>query len=382
MGNKLHSKPVISIIYNTTAYVYKFRMNLIQELKNAGFRVVVISPVDEYVPILVAQGVEHYPVTISQYGMNPFRELHTIYQIYTVLKKIKPVCSLHYTVKPNIFGNIAARMAGINVINNIAGAGRAFSDESNFLRNFISFLYKYSLKRAAKVFFQNNDDMKVFLDNKLVEANIVERVPGSGVDLTRYVPKSKNKDTVFKFLFIGRLLKEKGIEELLKAAEKILQHSQDVVFEIVGEFEELPVYINKAILEKYLSNHSIVYHGTVSPDYIPKLIADCDCVVLPSYYREGVPRSLLEAAAMAKPIITTDNVGCQEVVDEGFNGYKVPVKDSHALAAAMLKMLDLPEAKREQMGQNGRAKVEKEFDEAIVINAYLGAIEKIVPEKK
>lgn len=360
----------ILLVYNTTAYVYKFRINLIKEIEKLGYKVVVLSPRDEYVAKLEEQNIEHCHINMSQYGMNPIKELKTMYELYKIFKVYKPEYSLHYTIKPNIFGSVVADLLGIKVVNNIAGAGKSFSSDGLF-QKFIKLLYKIGLKKSQRVFFQNYDDMNLFLDNNIVKKEIAYRIPGSGVDLSKYdfIPLKQRDET--NFLFIGRLLKEKGIEYFLEATQLVLQNSHNANFYIVGEHENNSDYVEKTLLHKYLENENIYYYGAVSPNEMPKIISDSTCVVLPSYYREGVPRSLLEAASMGKPIITTDNVGCREVVDEGRNGYICEVKNSRYLAEKIIQFINLSFEEKVKMGKYSRHKMENEFDEKIVLEAYM-----------
>jgi glycosyltransferase involved in cell wall biosynthesis len=373
-------RKIVTIVYNTAFYVYKFRMNLIKDLMSQGYDVVVLSPVDEYVVVLQSNGIEHVAIAMSQYGMNPLKELFSTIDIYKKLKRISPVCSLHYTIKPNIFGSLAARMAGVPVVNNIAGAGRAFSEKKFLFARFIVLLYKLGLSKSYHVFFQNNDDMELFLRSGAVRPDIVGRLPGSGVDLKKYSHNPATvDDEIFRFLFVGRLLKEKGIVEYLKAAKLILNSRMDreIHFEVVGELDGTSACIDKSTLSEFLQDKRFIYHGTVSPDVMPAILGNVDCVVLPSYYGEGVPRSLLEAAALSKAIITTDSVGCREVVDEGVNGFKVPVRDVRALTFSMEKILRMTPEELKEMGAAGRKKVVKEFDEAIVLKAYRDIVQSI-----
>jgi len=362
----------ITLLYNTTVYVYKFRINLIQQIQKLGYEVIVVSPEDDYVEKLRELGIQHHHIDMSQYGLNPFKELFTTYKIYKVLKEYQPQYSLHYTIKPNIFGGIAAYFANVDVISNIAGAGKAFSNEDSLFAKIISVLYKIGLKKSKKVLFQNYDDMNLFLAKKILSKEKAERIPGSGVDLKNY--KTKNTKAGSEFLFVGRLLKEKGIEYYLEAAVLTLEKFPNAIFKLVGEHENRPEYINKELLDKYLEHKNIIYYGSVSPDRMPSILDEASCIVLPSYYREGVPRSLLEAASMSKPIITTNNVGCKEVVDEGVNGYKCEIKDAHCLHLSMCKFLSLSDEEKINMGKNGRKKMEQEFDEKIVINKYINLI--------
>ena len=363
----------ITLLYNTTVYVYKFRIKLIQKLQELGYEVIVVAPRDEYVKKLQELNIKHQHIDISQYGLNPFKELLTTYKIYKIFKKYNPEYSLHYTIKPNIFGGIAAYFTNIKVINNIAGAGKAFTNENSLFAKIISLLYKIGLSNSYYILFQNNDDMQLFLNRNIVSEKKSKRIPGSGVDLTKYNNGGNNSDGKY-FLFVGRLLKEKGIENYLEAAKMTLKKFPDTIFKIVGEHEDRKEYISKDILNKYLENENIIYYGAVSPDKMPSILGESFCIVLPSYYREGVPRSLLEAAAMSKPIITTNNVGCREVVDENINGYKCEIQDSECLHQSMVKFLNLSDNEKYTMGQNGRKKMEKEFDEKIVIDQYISLI--------
>jgi len=370
----MNNAKVITIVYNTAVYIYKFRVNLIKRLQERGFTVVLLCPYDEYVGKLEALGAVYHPIRMSQYGMNPFQDLVTIYDIYEAFKKYKPQYSLHYTIKPNIYGGIAARLAGVKVVNNVAGAGKAFANADSLFTKFITFLFRMGLKRSHKVFFQNFDDMNLFIERKIVTQQQSRRIPGSGVDINRFSCTPHAQEEI-RFLFVGRLLLEKGITYYLDAAASVCERHDHVFFDLVGEHEEGKDYIPLQTLEKHLKNAQIRYYGKVSPDVMPDIIGKCACVVLPSFYREGVPRSLLEAAAMCKPIITTDNVGCREVVDEGVNGYKCPIKDAACLSRKMMDFIALSQEERTQMGANGRAKIEREFDETFVLDAYMATIQ-------
>lgn len=377
------SKKTVTIVYNTAIYVYKFRMNLIKKLQDKGYHIVVMAPYDSYVEKLKSHGIEHYDIQMSQYGMNPIKEIATIYQYWKAFKNIKPVLSLHYTIKPNIYGNIAALFSNTPVINNIAGAGKAFADNNKPLTFLIENLFKFAFSASNKVFFQNNDDMNLFLKHKLVSKEKSERIPGSGVDLKKFtVSKTEKNNNEIVFLFIGRLLIQKGIGDYLEAAANIKNEYKNIKFLIVGEHEDYEDYIETNILNNYCDGTIIKYLGRVSPDRMPEILNGSDCVVLPSYYREGVPRSLLEAAAMGKPIITTNSVGCKEVVDEEYNGFKCNPKDTKCITIAMKKLIEMPKEKRIVMGNNGRLKMEKEFDENYVLDRYMKAISKISEAKE
>lgn len=367
------TRPVITIIYNTTIHVLKSRIRLIETLQEAGYKVVVLSSADEATVELARRGIAHRHIPMSQYSINPLTELKAMRAIFVELRKLKPVVSLHYTIKPNIFGTLAAKRAGVPVINNVAGSGRAYTTGNFLFRRMITRLYKLAFRHSSKVFFQNSDDLKTFLDADILDASKAIRIPGSGVDLDRFIPTATPLKAT-RFLFIGRLLKEKGIAEFLDASRRLKSKYMDAQFHIVGEHEELPIYLEKSRLDQAVAAGVVTYHGAVLPGEIETLIKDASCVVLPSYYGEGVPRVLLEACASGRPIITTDNVGCRDVIVDGENGFMVRTRDSKELERAMARFLETSEEVRSAMGQAARRKVENEFDERLVLQAYMSAI--------
>ncbi len=371
-------KPIVTIVYNTCVYVEKFRLRLIEAIQLGGYDVVVIAPTDEATPRLVDRGIIHYPISMLQYGMNPLDDLRSMRQIVKILRALKPVVSLHYTIKPNVFGTLAAHYVGVPVINNIAGAGRAFSDGSFLLRWTVIGLYRLALAKSLRVFFQNSDDMARFRDLGLVRESQCIRIPGSGVDLERYALTPLNDEPV-RFLFIGRLLLAKGILEFLNAANALLatELSNVLRFDVVGEHELHRTYIAKSDLDRLTANERVNYLGAVPPECVQRMIKTSSCVVLPSFYGEGVPRVLLEACASGRPIITTDNVGCREVVEDGVNGFKVPVRDTSELIDAMRRFVQLPIEMRTALGIAARKTAENRFDEQLVIDAYLDALREI-----
>ncbi len=367
----------IAISINTSWNIYNFRLGLIKALQKEGFEVYAIAPKDDYSEKLEKLGVKHIDIFMNNKGTNPIEDIKTIWEYYKIYKQIKPDVALHYTIKPNIYGTIGAKLAGVKVINNIAGLGTLFINEK-FATKIAKYLYKYSQKKADKIFFQNRDDFELFVKEKLIEKNKCDILPGSGVDIEKFKPIKVNKqDNVFRFLLIARMLWDKGVGEYVEAAKVIKQKCKNVEFLLLGAAGvDNPTAIPKETIEKWEKEGIVKYLGT--SDDVKSEIAKADCIVLPSYYREGVPRTLLEAAAMEKPIITTNNIGCKEVVDDGINGYLCNVKDSKDLANKMEKMLNLIEEERIKMGKAGREKIIKEFDEKIVIEKYLKAIKEVM----
>jgi glycosyltransferase involved in cell wall biosynthesis len=314
---------------------------------------------------------------MNRKGTNPVEDMKTTIQFYRLYKKIKPDVVLHFTIKPNIYGTIAARLLNIKIINNIAGLGTLFIKE-NFFTKIASLLYKYSLNKSNVIFFQNNEDFELFINRKLVQKKKCDILPGSGVNINKFKPrKVKNNDNKFKFLLMSRMLWNKGIGEYVEAARLINKKYSNVEFQLLGFIDkENKNAISEQQIQKWAEEKIINYLG--SSDDVRNFIANADCIVLPSYYREGIPRSLLEAASMAKVIITTDTIGCREIVNEGINGFLCKIKDAKDLASKMEKVLNLTKDERNKMGRAGREKILAEFNETIVINKYLKAIKNII----
>ncbi|MGV0983515.1 MAG: glycosyltransferase family 4 protein [Limnohabitans sp.] len=391
----------VVICLNTAWNLVNFRAGLIRALVAAGYEVAAVAPDDKYADGLKALGCRFVPLHMENGGTNPVQDAMLTWRFLRLFTHERPDVYLGYTVKPNVYGSLAAHIMGIPVINNIAGLGAVFI-RGGLLVRVVRWLYRTALKRSAKVFFQNPDDRALFIEGGLVRAEVTELLPGSGIDLTRFVPvplsscaalnvssrtrtgiqnasKSSIADQVrnddsgsFRFLLISRMLRDKGVGEYVEAARQLRQRWSLAEFCLLGFLDvQNPAAISRAEMEAWVAEGVVNYLG-VSDD-VRTQIATADCVVLPSY-REGTPRTLLEAAAMARPIITTDAVGCREVVDDGVNGYLCQVRDAKNLADKMEQMLRLSPDQRTEMGLRGRAKMEAEFDEQIVIDKYLAAI--------
>lgn len=366
----------IAIVLNSSWPAYNFRMNLARKLKYNGYNVCFIAKRDdEKYCKLIEKEFELYSLDIDVKGINPINDLKTIFSLYKIYKLIKPDVVLNFTIKANIYSSIVAGAMGIKSISNITGLGTIFIKQ-NLITKIAKLLYKIALNCNDKVFFQNNDDKNLFLESNLVQKNKVNLIPGSGVDINKFKPIKKTEDGIFKFLLVARLLTDKGIIEYINAIKIIQNKYIKVKFQLLGAVGvENKTAIGKIELETWVDDALIDYLGTT--DNVQDIIADCNCVVLPSY-REGTPRSLLEAAAMEKPIIATNAVGCKEVVDDGINGYLCEVKNARDLADKMEMMINLSEEDRISMGKFGRKKIIEQFDENIVINKYLKSIEEIL----
>lgn len=366
---------LILINLNTTWNIYNFRLSLIQELQKKGFKIAALAPRDRYNCKLEELGVECFHINLNPKGTNPISDLRLVYQYYKIFKELKPIIILGYTIKPNIYGNIAARLLSISTINNISGLGTLFIKNS-FATYIGKFLYKLSLASSTHVFFQNKDDQQLFIENRLVKSGITSLIPGSGVNVEKF-HCHRNKNKGIKFLFVGRLLGDKGVFEYLKAAVSVLKTHPEKEFLLVGELgSSNKTTMSKKQLEDFTNNYpQIKYLGKT--DNIVSLLQSVDVMVLPSY-REGLSKSLIEAASMKLPIITTNVSGCKEVVDDMFNGVLCEVKSKNSLEKAIYRMISLTEQERLEFGIKGREKVINEFSVEIVNKIYIDKINKII----
>ncbi len=365
----------IAIVVNNSWYAWNMRANLGFAFQKRGYEVVFISPFDEYSEKLKENFI-YEDISINSKGTNPLEDMKTIYYFYKIYKKVKPNIILHYNIKPNIYGTVAASILNIPTINNIAGLGTLFIKQ-NFITKIAKWLYKFSQKRATKIFFQNSDDFIMFIDEQIVEKYKCDILPGSGVDIEKFKPVEKQDDGIFRFLIVSRMLWAKGIGEYVEAAKIIKEKYKNIEFQLLGHLDVAsPTAISKKQMDIWVNDQIVNYLG--SSDNVRVEMSKVDCMVLPSYYREGTPRTLLESASMAKPIITTDNVGCRDVVDDGINGYLCEVKNVEDLVEKMEMMINLSDEERLAMGKAGRKKIVREFDEKIVINKYLESIKEIL----
>ena len=369
----MKKKQTVAIVLNTSWNIYNFRLGLLKALEKEGYRIVTIAPRDEYSQKLEALGYEYREIKINNSGTNPIEEIKLIYDFVKLYKEVKPDILLHYTIKPNVYGSIAADILDIPVITNISGLGTVFLTNS-FPSKIAKFLYKVAMRIPKKVFFQNSDDRELFIAKKLVNPKITALLAGSGIDTEKFAPKKDAGPSggPLRFLFIARLVKDKGIVEYVDAARLLKEKYPDVEFAILGAFYPgNPTAIRQEEMHRWVKEGAVRYLGV--RDDVRSVIAAAACVVLPSY-REGLSRVLLEASSMAKPIVTTDVPGCKDVVEDGINGFLCRAKDVKDLADTMEKMILLSEAKREEMGRRGREKAVGEFDEKIVIRHYIDAI--------
>ena len=363
----------ILLTVNAGWNVLNFRTPLVTGLIADGHRLTVLAPDDGHAAALSALGCDFVPLPMDLKGLSPKRDSALIWRFQREFRRLHPDCVLSFTIKNNIYGALAARLRGHPVLPNVTGLGTAFLS-GRPLQLVAEQLYRRAFARCPTVFFQNGDDRDLFLDRRLVAAAQARVLPGSGIDLDKFAPPAEAPPTErpFTFLLIARLLRDKGVVEFAEAARALRARLPDARFVLLGPLgADNRSAIPAETVEGWVREGIVEHHPPVTD--VRPLIAAADCVVLPSY-REGTPRTLLEAAAMGRPLIATDVPGCRAVVDEGVTGLLCAARDPASLARAMARMAAQSPAQRAAMGRAGRAKMEREYDQAIVVAAYRDAI--------
>ncbi|MFL6716697.1 MAG: glycosyltransferase family 4 protein [Burkholderiaceae bacterium] len=363
----------IAVVANTTWYVYNFRRNLMMHLRDMGHELFAVGPEDRYADFFRQEGIAHIHVPFHGAGKNPLREVETLLRLRRIFRQHRIDVVLSYTPKGNIYSAFA--LAGLEgkLLVNVSGLGRAFSRDGLLART-VQRLYQQAFRRAEWVFFQNDEDRSTFIGKRIVSHYKSSRLPGSGVDLRRFSASHQAVDgprdaSGLAFLFVARLLWDKGIGEYVEAARLVKRRHPDARFRVLGSIDRGGAgAVPEETLRAWMDEGLIEYLGAC--DDVRPHLASADCIVLPSFYREGVPRSLLEAAAMSRPVITTDAVGCRDTVDDQFSGLLCKPKDSADLAEKICQFIAMPAAERALMGRRAREKMERDFDERIVIDAY------------
>lgn len=354
----------IIVLASLAESLINFRGPLIREFVKAGHEVYGCAPGGnpDIAKKLACIGALYRPTTLERTGMNPVRDARSLLDLRRLIKEIGPDVILSYTIKPVIFGSICARSAGVKRIYSIiTGLGFAFSGETfkqRAVNCLVTPLYRLALSLNEKVFFQNPDDRELFIEKSIIpDRRKTVLLNGSGVDMDRFAPAPCKTDPI-SFLLIARLIKDKGIFEFVEAATLLKSRHPEVSFRVLGPFETGPAGIKESQMDEWMSSGVIEYLGET--DDVRPYIAGASVYVLPSY-REGVPRSVLEAMAMGRPVVTTDAPGCRETVKEGENGFMVPVKDSRALGAAMERFITDP-GLVERFGKKSLEIIEERFD--------------------
>lgn len=359
----------VLFLVNHDLTIYNFRLEIIERLLSDGYEVAISSPYGDKIDKLVQLGCSYYPIEIERHGMNPIKELKLLHDYQKQMEEIRPDYVCGFTIKPNIYGALAAGQKNIPFIANITGLGVAV--ESPGLRQRILVgMYKLSFRKVQRVFLQNEANRQFFIDHKIAVSKHA-MLPGSGVNLQRFAYKPYPSDGVIKFAFLCRIMKEKGIDEYLEMAKQIKLKFPHTEFHICGFCET----DYEGILAKYHADGTVIYHGMIRD--VARFLDDIHCVVHPTFYPEGISNVLLEAAATGRPIITTDRAGCREVVDDGINGYMIPQRDTKKLIEAVDRFLCLSNQEREAMGRAAREKVERQFDRRIVVDRYIKELESL-----
>lgn len=371
MTGSMHILMTVNAAWN----IWNFRRPLVEALQADGHRVTVLAPPDDAVKDLERLGCRVRPLEMSVKGLNPLEDMRLQRRFARIFREERPDAVLSYTIKNNVFGARAAKSVGVPFLPNVTGLGTAFLS-GKLLQTVTEQLYRRSFAGLPVVFFQNEDDRGLFLERRLVTADQAQLLPGSGIDLNRFAPAPMpDPDAPLVFLMIARLLRDKGVVEFVEAARQVKARHPKARFQLLGAVgSENRSAIDRSTLEGWLAEGVVEYLST-TPDVRPA-IAAASCVVLPSY-REGAPRTLIEAAAMARPVIATDVPGCRAVVDNGVSGFLCAVRSADSLSAAMERFLALPTDAQREMGGAGRTKMAREYDQALVVDAYRAALTQI-----
>ena len=364
MATKTIKKLKILIIANHSYMLYQFRKELIESLMEQN-EVVLSMPFVGHEEDFISMGIKCIDTPIDRRGMNPKTDLKLFDNYKNLLKAESPDLVITYSIKPNIYAGMLCRKMGIPYCTNVQGLGTAF--QSKKVAIFVTMLYKMALKKAKTVFFENNANAQAFINRNIVNPNCITVLHGAGINLDKYSYVPYPKNDIFHFLYLGRIMKEKGIDELFSSIRKLKEDNESFVLDLVGFFEDE----YKEQVEELEKQGLVKFHG-FQQNPVP-YYAVSDCIVLPSYH-EGMSNVLLEAASTGRPIITSRIPGCQEAVEDDQTGYLVEVKNSEDLYRKMKNMLHLTFDQREEMGKHGRSKMEHEFDKKQVVNETINAL--------
>lgn len=364
----------VLVISNHHFDTYNFRKEVLKALLAKGYEVSIIVPYGDAVASLEAMGCACICLPLDKRGMNPWADLKLVMGYWRIIRKVKPDVMLSYTIKPNLYGGFLCRIMGIPYMANITGLGTAFDKEGLFFKLLIG-MYRVAFGKIDRVFFQNTANRDLF-DRYGIARGKDRLIPGSGINTQEFLPVPYPEGPVTEFLFVSRILKEKGIEQYLAAARHIRRQYPATCFRILGRCDEdyMPM------IQTYEADGSVIYHGVQKN--VKDFYAKAHCTVHPSYYKEGISNVLLESAATARPVITTNQSGCKEVVDDGVSGYLVTPASTESLKEALERFMALDREARVAMGLKGRAKVEMDFDRNIVVKAYMEEVAAIFDRKK
>lgn len=372
---------VIAFVSNSAWSVYNFRLEVIRHLMHRGYDILVLAPDDEYSPFLIDAGCRFIPIEFNNKTENPFLDYFFFQQLKALYKLHRPDFIFHYVAKPNIYGSLAAASLHIPSVAVITGLGYPFA-KHNWLYWVVKHLYRRALKKTTQVWFLNNEDAKVFVNEKIVNIEKIKVLPGEGINTDFFSPDYIARRKInrrFRFLMSTRLLKSKGVRLYADAARILKKKNYDTQFLLIGFFEKNhPDSISQEELGRW-EKEGLIYYKGFAKDVRP-FLSNADCLVFPSFYNEGIPRCLMEASSMELPVITSMNRGCKEVVLNNSTGYVCNLNDPFDLADKMEKMINLTVDERSRMGKNGRLLVTKKFNIAKVIEEYEDTLNHDLPD--
>lgn len=374
-------RPKVLILVNAAWNIVNFRSHLVRGLVAAGYDVVAVAPGDAYAEAVRQLGCRFVPLAMDSGGTNILRDAMLLIRCVRLIRSERPDVILSYTVKPNIYGSFAARIAGVPIINSVEGLGATFI-RTGWLTRFVSLLYKAAMAHSSVVFFLNPDDRREFMSRSLIRPEQARDIAGAGIDLEEFRPDEPQAGNApvrpagCTFLLIARMLYDKGIGEFVEAAQVVRRSHADARFQLLGFLDvENPAAISREQMTRWVEAGWVEYLGQTSD--VRPFIRQADCVVLPSY-REGLPRTLIEASAMGRPVVATDVPGCREVVDDGVTGLLCAPRDASDLAVKLSAIASLDPDARTAMGLKGREKVAHTYDVRLVIATYLQTIRSLV----
>ena len=357
----------VLLLANNEYTIYGFRRELVDKLLELGYETHISFPIGEYTPYFLEKGCKIHDLSISQHGMNPVKDITLVFQYIRLIKKVKPDFVLTYTIKPNVYGGFACGLLKKHFAATITGLGAAF-EKNGLMTRLALFLYKIGLRKTDKVFFQNKSHSELFNKNNIAKDKH-QLVSGSGVNLDIHAFEEYPKDDKTSFLFVGRVMKDKGIYELVEAFKNKLKNNSNIELKVVGPASEK----DETNIKELEKQGILTYYGKQSD--VHKFMKDAHVIILPSYH-EGMANVLLEAGACGRPVIASDIPGCSEAFKEGWNGFGVEPQNVDSLTTAIDKFLDLSYEQKKEMGVNARKKIENEFDRNIVVDTYINTINK------
>ncbi|MDO4963629.1 MAG: glycosyltransferase family 4 protein [bacterium] len=360
----------IVVICNSLVGLMCFRKELLEKLIKEKYKVTVIAPNHKFSKDLISIGIDFIPIDMELRGTNPIKDLKLIKTYKKILKKENPDVVLTYTIKPNVYAGYVCGKLKIPYIANVTGLGTSL-EQPGLLQKLTLFLYKKGLKKAKCVFFQNENNLNFMLNHKVIKENY-QLIPGSGVNLNYHKLLPYPKDKIIRFLFISRILYEKGIDDYLECAKYIKKKYSNTEFHILGECSDNN-YLKK--INNLQNENIVIYHGQV--DDIRKYQKISNCTIHPSFH-EGMSNAILESCAAGRPVITTDRSGCVEIVEDGYNGFIFECQNLKMLIDKVENFINLSLQEKEKLGLNARNKVKKEFDRNIVIKKYMECIRNVV----